>query len=182
MFIRFAPYVLPANSPRVQAQGRKAGPAIPASSPARRFYARRRRKALASFPPTSDSHIRAPRDAGHIPVAWPLIYSRFPGNECRNQEDPMKYNPFVRAPRFLLVCLSLSVFCGPAITAPPPSPQPGKSDQVTFVHCGTLIDEVSDTPRPNALVEIADGKFRAVRNYPPDFVKPAGAAFIDLAG
>jgi len=94
----------------------------------------------------------------------------------------MKYNRFVRMPRFLLVCLFLAVFCSSAITVPPPSPQAGRSDQVTFVHCGTLIDEVSDTPRPNALVEIADGKFRAVRNYPPDFVKPAGAAFIDLAG
>jgi len=80
-----------------------------------------------------------------------------------------------------MVGLFLTVLCIPAVTAPPPSPQAGKSDQVTFVHCGTLIDEVSDAPRQNALVEIADGKFRAIRNYPPDFAKPAGAAFIDLA-
>jgi imidazolonepropionase-like amidohydrolase len=93
----------------------------------------------------------------------------------------MKYNLFVRMPRFLLLCLSLTVFCNPAITALPPSPQAGKSDQVTFVHCGTLIDEVADAPRQNALVEIAGGKFRAVTNYSADFAKPAGAPFIDLA-
>ncbi len=64
--------------------------------------------------------------------------------------------------------------------APPPTPQAAKSDQVTFVHCGTLIDEVSDQPRQNVLVEIAAGKFRAVTNYTQSFARPAGAAFIDL--
>ncbi len=93
----------------------------------------------------------------------------------------MKYKPLVRTPRLLLVSFFLVVFCRPSIAAPPPAPQAVKSDQVTFVHCGTLIDEASDEPRPNAMVEIAGGKFRAVTNYPPDFAKPSGAAFIDLA-
>jgi imidazolonepropionase-like amidohydrolase len=73
------------------------------------------------------------------------------------------------------------MFCSSAFTAPPPSPQVGTSDQVTFVHCGTLIDEVSDAPRQNVLVEVAGGKFRTIANYPSGFAKPAGAAFIDLA-
>jgi imidazolonepropionase-like amidohydrolase len=92
----------------------------------------------------------------------------------------MKNNPLIRIPRFLLLSLFLALFCRPASAAPPPSPQAGKSDQVTFVHCGTLIDEVADEPRQNVLVEIAGGKFRAVTNYTADFAKPSGAAFIDL--
>jgi imidazolonepropionase-like amidohydrolase len=44
-----------------------------------------------------------------------------------------------------------------------------------------LIDEVSNEPRQNVLVETAGGKFRTVTPYPHDFAKPAGAAFIDLA-
>ena len=93
----------------------------------------------------------------------------------------MMYKPFLRTPRLLLAFLFLTVFCRPAIAAAPPSPQAVKSDQVTFVHCGTLIDEASDEPRQNALVEIAGGEFRAVTSYTPDFAKPSGAAFIDLA-
>ena len=56
-----------------------------------------------------------------------------------------------------------------------------KGDQVTLVHCGTLIDEKSAEPRPNALVEIAGGKFRSISTFSPSFVKPADAAFLDLA-
>ncbi|MGO8791798.1 MAG: amidohydrolase family protein [Terriglobia bacterium] len=94
----------------------------------------------------------------------------------------MNSKPCLRIPRLLLVALFFTALCAGAIGAPPPAPQATKSDQVTFVHCGTLIDEVSDQPRHNVLVEIADGKFRAVTNYTPGFAKPAGAAFIDLGG
>lgn len=94
----------------------------------------------------------------------------------------MKPKPFLRTSRFPLALLFVTGLCRAAIAAPPPAPQAGITDQVTFVHCGTLIDEVSAEPRQNVLVEIAGGKFRAVTNYTPDFARPAGAAFIDLAG
>ncbi|MFZ0961986.1 MAG: amidohydrolase family protein [Terriglobia bacterium] len=93
----------------------------------------------------------------------------------------MKRNPFLRTLRLLLTLLIFTGVYRAAIAAAPPGPQAGSTDQVTFVHCGTLIDEVSDEPRQNALVEIAGGKFRAITNYTPDFARPAGAAFIDLA-
>jgi imidazolonepropionase-like amidohydrolase len=80
----------------------------------------------------------------------------------------------------LLVVLFLIVLFRPGIATPPPFPQAAKSAQVTFVHCGTLIDEISKEPRRNVLVEIAGGQFRAVTNYAPDFAKPAGSAFVDL--
>jgi len=89
----------------------------------------------------------------------------------------MKCQRSLKALCLLLVSLFLSVFCRRTIAAP----QAGKSDPVTFVHCGTLIDEVTDEPRQNALLEIVGGQFRAVTHYTPDFAKPAGAAFIDLA-
>jgi hypothetical protein len=129
----------------------------------------------------SHFYMALPRAARHIHAARPLVYSRLPAKESSHQEDPMKFQPLVRTPRFLLLSLFLTLFCRPEIAAPPPAPQAGKSAQVTFVRCGTLIDEVSNEPRRNALVEIAGGKFRTVTNYPPDFAKPAGAAFIDLA-
>jgi imidazolonepropionase-like amidohydrolase len=55
------------------------------------------------------------------------------------------------------------------------------NDHVTYLHCGTLIDEVSPQPRENVLVEIAEGKFREITSYSPSFSKPSGAEFIDLA-
>ena len=93
----------------------------------------------------------------------------------------MKYNSFGKAPNLFLTFLFLILVCGSAMAAPQSTAQAGSTDHVTFVHCGTLIDEVSAAPRHNVLVEIAGGKFRAVTNYTPDFAKPAGAAFIDLA-
>ena len=91
----------------------------------------------------------------------------------------MQSKPFLRIPCFLLVTLFLTGLCRAVIATP--AAQAGKSEQITIVHCGTLIDEVSDQPRQNVLVEIAGGKFRAITNYTPGFAKPAGAAFIDLA-
>ncbi|MGA3324893.1 MAG: amidohydrolase family protein [Terriglobia bacterium] len=93
----------------------------------------------------------------------------------------MKFQRLVRTPCFLLLCLFLTMLGRPAAAAPPPAPQAAKGEQVTFIHCGTLIDEVSDEPRQNMLVEIVGGKFRAVSNYTPDFARPAGAGFLDLA-
>ena len=52
-----------------------------------------------------------------------------------------------------------------------------KGASVTFIHCGTLIDEVSDEPRQNVLVEIAGGKFRAITNYSPGLCQAAGRGF-----
>jgi imidazolonepropionase-like amidohydrolase len=74
----------------------------------------------------------------------------------------------------------LTVLGSAAIAASPADAQAGKSDTVTYVHCGTLIDEVSDAPRQNVLLEIAGGKFRSITDYTAGFAKSAGAAFIDL--
>jgi imidazolonepropionase-like amidohydrolase len=93
----------------------------------------------------------------------------------------MQSKPFWGSTCHLLVTLFLMGLCCALIAAPPPAARAGTSDQVTFVHCGTLIDEVSNEPRQNALVEIAGGKFRAIANYTPGFAKPSGAVFIDLA-
>ena len=70
---------------------------------------------------------------------------------------------------------------GSLVAASPAPDQGAKSEPITFVHCGTLIDEVSDAPRQNMLVEIVGSKFRAITNYSPEFTPPAGATFIDLA-
>ena len=47
-----------------------------------------------------------------------------------------------------------------------------KADRPIFVRCGTLIAGKSPAPRKNVLVEIANGKFRAITNYPQGFVPP----------
>ncbi len=57
----------------------------------------------------------------------------------------------------------------------------GKSDRETYIHCGTLIDEKSDAPRQDALIEIAGGKIRSVTSFSAAFSKPADASFIDLS-
>ena len=56
-----------------------------------------------------------------------------------------------------------------------------RSDRLTFIHCGTLIDEKSETPRPDALIEIAGDKIRSVTGFSAGFSKPPDAAFIDLS-
>ncbi len=94
----------------------------------------------------------------------------------------MKYQSLWRTCLIHVAVLLIVLFCRPISADAFPTPQGGSSDQVTFVHCGTLIDEVSDTPRQDTLIEIAGGKFRAIRKYTPDFAKPAGATFIDLSG
>ncbi len=90
----------------------------------------------------------------------------------------MRYNPLLTTLGLLLVLLFFMVFCRSLAAAP----QAVNSDRVTFIHCGTLIDEVSSEPRQNVLVEIAGGRFRSITNYTPGFSKPANATFIDLAG
>ncbi len=85
-----------------------------------------------------------------------------------------------KTPRPLCVVLFALLFFVPTFGVCQASPVP-VNDQVTYVHCGTLIDEVSPQPRRNVLVEIAEGKFRAVTDYTPNFAKPSGAEFIDLA-
>jgi imidazolonepropionase-like amidohydrolase len=93
----------------------------------------------------------------------------------------MKNRLLVGVSRLLLVSAFLAVWGGPALAAPPPGAPEGKSDAVTYVHCGTLIDEVSRAPRQNVLVEIVGGNFHSITNYTPGFAMPPGAAFIDLA-
>jgi imidazolonepropionase-like amidohydrolase len=92
----------------------------------------------------------------------------------------MKLKLLVRTSLFLLAVVSLMVFGSTTNSASPVDAQTAKSDAVTYVHCGTLIDEVSDAPRQNVLVEIVGGKFRSITNYTTGFARPAGAAFIDL--
>jgi len=91
----------------------------------------------------------------------------------------MKFQPPLRTSQLRLALLLVTVSCVVGMAAPS-VPQAGKSGQATYVHCGTLIDEVSNEPRRNVLLEIVDGKFRAVTNYRPDIAKPAAATFIDL--
>lgn len=86
----------------------------------------------------------------------------------------MKYHDILRTFRLVMFLTAAAMLCRPATAA-------GANNQVTYVRCGTLIDEVSNEPRRDALVEIANGKFRSIRGYSPDFAKPAGAAFIDLS-
>lgn len=92
----------------------------------------------------------------------------------------MKPVPLVGTLRSVLLLGITLVVCRPIPVVSAPVPPTGKTDRVTYVHCGTLIDEVSNAPRRNVLVEIEGGKFRAVGNYPLGFAKPAGRAFIDL--
>ncbi len=92
----------------------------------------------------------------------------------------MKSTLLVSPARLFLLSALLAGISTAAMAAPPSDAQVGKSYAVTYVHCGTLIDEVSDAPRQNVLVEISGGKFRAITNYTAGFAKPAGAAFIDL--
>jgi imidazolonepropionase-like amidohydrolase len=86
-----------------------------------------------------------------------------------------------RLPRLLLLSIFVSSSCCVAVAATPTETPVATRDTVTFIHCGTLIDEVTDAPRRNVLVEVAGGKFRSITNYDAAIVPPAGAAFIDLS-
>ena len=92
----------------------------------------------------------------------------------------MKAQTFTKVVQLLLVSLLFAGARVPWAPAAPPLPEEAKGQQITFVHCGTLIDEASDQPRQNVLIEIAEGKFRSISNYPNGFAQPTGAAFIDL--
>ena len=92
----------------------------------------------------------------------------------------MKFKFLVRRCCLLMVAALLAAFSSLALAASPGEAEAGKSDTVKYVRCGTLIDEVSDAPRRNVMVEIAGGKFRAISNYSEGFALPAGARFIDL--
>ena len=88
----------------------------------------------------------------------------------------------IRSPHLLLTMILSAGLSGATMAAPAPAPQAASGNETTFVHCGTLIDEVSDQPRQNVLLEIAEGKFRSVTSYRADFARPGGVSFIDLAG
>src|SRR5579862_945173 len=92
----------------------------------------------------------------------------------------MKSNLLIRLPGLFILATFLAAAGHLGVAATPADAQKDKSPTITLVHCGTLIDEVSDSPRQNVLVEIAGGKFRSISNYTSEFVRPAGAAFIDL--
>ncbi len=92
----------------------------------------------------------------------------------------MKSTILAKLPHLFMLAILLAA-TGSLVTAAQPADTQGqKSPAVTFVHCGTLIDEVSDSPRENVLVEIARGKFRSISDYTPGFNPPVGAVFIDL--
>lgn len=91
----------------------------------------------------------------------------------------MRDRRLLKTSSLLFAVACLVIFGGAAFAAFPPG-EAGKSERVTFIRCGTLIDEVSDAPRSNALVEVAGGRFRSVRNYTANFSPPEGASFIDL--
>jgi imidazolonepropionase-like amidohydrolase len=92
----------------------------------------------------------------------------------------MKHKISAMAFRLLLTPIFLVLLSNGAMAAPPTSSAAEKGVLDTFVHCGTLIDEVSSQPRQNALVKIEGGRFSAITDYRPDFAEPPGAAFIDL--
>jgi imidazolonepropionase-like amidohydrolase len=54
------------------------------------------------------------------------------------------------------------------------------SGATTFIHCGTLIDEKSQEPVKNALLQVSGSRIVAVTPYAAGSAKPAGK-FIDLA-
>src|SRR5215469_12800309 len=56
----------------------------------------------------------------------------------------------------------------------------GTKASVTYIHCGTLIDEKALEPLKDALIEISGEKIRGVRSYSASAAKPAGATLIDL--
>ncbi len=87
---------------------------------------------------------------------------------------------FRKLPRLIVSSIFLASTCPVAIAASPADAPVAQGASVTLIHCGMLIDEVSDTPRRNVLVEVAGGKFRSITNYREGFALPAGAAFIDL--
>jgi imidazolonepropionase-like amidohydrolase len=89
----------------------------------------------------------------------------------------MAFTPRGKSKLMIVWCILVPVIASLAVA---PTRLSAANDQVRYVHCGTLIDEVSKDPRRNVLVEIAEGKFRAVTNYRPDFVPPTGSVFIDL--
>lgn len=86
----------------------------------------------------------------------------------------------LRGRRYVFLNLLLWTICG-SFNATSASAAAAQADQVTYIHCGTLIDEVSNEPRRSVLVEIGGGKFRDITDYTPAFAKPGGAEFIDLA-
>ena len=92
----------------------------------------------------------------------------------------MTCTSLLKTPRSLSVALFAFLFFLPTFGVCQSSSQP-VNDHLTYVHCGTLIDEVSPQPRHNVLVEIAEGKFRTITSYSPSFSNPSGAEFIDLA-
>lgn len=63
-----------------------------------------------------------------------------------------------------------------------PNPQSAASSTgpVTYIHCGTLIDEASAEPIKQALIEVSGTKIKSVTHYTSGFAKPNGAALIDL--
>jgi imidazolonepropionase-like amidohydrolase len=56
-----------------------------------------------------------------------------------------------------------------------------QTSNVTYIRCGTLIDEKSEAPVKDALIEISGEKIHAVSHYSTSFAKPAGATLIDLS-
>lgn len=92
-----------------------------------------------------------------------------------------------RLANLLLLGSSLGLGLLPSLTTPrcaAPSQSQSAGHNVshaTFIHCGTLIDEESEQPRENALIEIEEDRIRRVTGFSPTFAKPAGAAFIDLS-
>jgi imidazolonepropionase-like amidohydrolase len=61
-----------------------------------------------------------------------------------------------------------------------PASQASPTGTVTYIHCGTLIDEASAEPIKQALIEVSGGKIESITHYSSGFAKPAGAALIDL--
>ncbi len=52
---------------------------------------------------------------------------------------------------------------------------------VTYIHCGTVLEGKTETPRANAVIEIREGKIQAIRDYSPELSRQgSGSTFIDL--
>lgn len=88
-----------------------------------------------------------------------------------------------------LICMGIflldSVRVGPVFAAEMQSKAgTDQSSTPTFINCGTLIDGTSEAPRKNAVIEIQNGKIKAILDASADAFKnrPGGSKLYDLHG
>jgi imidazolonepropionase-like amidohydrolase len=84
----------------------------------------------------------------------------------------------------LAAALPLAALSAPAFGSGPAQAgeqQPAASTGVTFIRCGTLIDEKSPAPLKNALIEVSGAKIVSVTADATGSPRPGSAKLIDLS-